>query len=105
MLDSGIVCNGKALTEHIKYNLNNCTDIIVVMSENTRYSQWVPFEVGICEFGNNKIERSLETVNGKLQYSLIWYKGERKNIDISAFEKAMAAFTIEFMPNKPRMSI
>ena len=47
LLDAGMVLNGKALTEHIKHNLNNCTDIIVVMSEITRYSQWVPFEVGM----------------------------------------------------------
>lgn len=47
LLDAGMVLNGKALTEHIKRNLNNCTDIIVVMSESTRYSQWVPFEVGM----------------------------------------------------------
>ena len=39
--------NGKALTEHIKGQLNSCTDIIVVMSENTKYSWWVPFEIGM----------------------------------------------------------
>ena len=47
LLDTQISCSGKALTDHIKSNLNDCTDIIVVMSENTRYSQWVPFEVGM----------------------------------------------------------
>ena len=26
---------------------NDCTDIIVIMSEATRLSQWVPFEVGM----------------------------------------------------------
>ena len=54
----------------------------------------------ICEFGDNKVEKSLEFKDGKLQYSLIWYKGERKNIDIAELEKAMTAFTIEFMPDK-----
>lgn len=39
--------DGKALTDHIKENLNSCTDIIVVMSPNTYKSQWVPFEVGM----------------------------------------------------------
>lgn len=39
--------NGKELTNHIKKNLNDCTDIIVIMSDSTRYSQWVPFEVGV----------------------------------------------------------
>jgi hypothetical protein len=40
--------NGKALTDHIRANLNDCTDIIVVMSNITRFSQWVPFEVGMA---------------------------------------------------------
>ena len=47
LLDTEIVLDGKALTEHIKRNLNSCTDIIVVISEKTKYSQWVPFEVGM----------------------------------------------------------
>ena len=34
--------------QNIKQSLNDCTDIIVVMSEATRYSQWVPFEVGMA---------------------------------------------------------
>ena len=47
ILDHSITRNGKELTDHIKRKLNDCTDIIVVMSESTRYSQWVPFEVGM----------------------------------------------------------
>lgn len=48
LLDSSITENGKALTNHIRANLNSCTDIIVVMSNVTRLSQWVPFEVGMA---------------------------------------------------------
>lgn len=47
ILDFSTTRSGKELTDHIKRNLNDCTDIIVVMSESTRYSQWVPFEVGM----------------------------------------------------------
>ena len=47
LLDISVVASGKALTDHIKKELNDCTDIIVVMSERTRYSQWVPFEIGM----------------------------------------------------------
>lgn len=47
LIDDDISSDGKALTEHIKKSLNTCTDIIVVMSEKTRFSQWVPFEVGM----------------------------------------------------------
>lgn len=47
VLDSSINSGGKALTEHIKNQLNQCTDIIVLMSEATKYSWWVPFEIGM----------------------------------------------------------
>lgn len=47
VIDEQISNNGKALTEHIKDAMNECSDIIVVMSEKTRSSQWVPFEVGM----------------------------------------------------------
>ena len=35
VLDSAIAGGGQGLTDHIKQQLNNCTDIIVVMSEAT----------------------------------------------------------------------
>lgn len=47
LLDQSIVDDGKALTDHLKKELNDCTDIMVIMSEKTLYSQWVPFEVGM----------------------------------------------------------
>lgn len=47
VLDSSITGDGKALTEHVKQNLNSCTDLIVVMSEQTKTSWWVPFEIGM----------------------------------------------------------
>ena len=47
VLDNSINGGGKSLTEHIKGQLNNCTDIIVLMSETTKYSWWVPFEIGM----------------------------------------------------------
>lgn len=48
VLDETETKSGKALTEHIRRNLNKCTDIIVIMSTLTRFSQWVPFEVGMA---------------------------------------------------------
>lgn len=47
VLDSSIIGGGKELTDHIKNSLNSCTDIIVVMSDATKYSWWVPFEIGM----------------------------------------------------------
>lgn len=48
LIDDKVSENGRELTEHIKANLNDCTDIIVIMSKKTLSSQWVPFEVGMA---------------------------------------------------------
>lgn len=48
VLDSTVTSSGREMTEHIKEKINDCTDIIVIMSQLTRLSQWVPFEVGIA---------------------------------------------------------
>lgn len=48
ILDPIVFNDGKSLTEHIKKSLNSCTDILVVMSSATKYSQWVPFEIGMA---------------------------------------------------------
>ena len=48
LLDSSIAGGGKELTDHIKKNLNACTDLIVVMTEHTKESWWVPFEIGMA---------------------------------------------------------
>lgn len=47
VLDASVVGDGKLLTDHIKSALNDCSDIMVVMSEKTRLSQWVYFEIGM----------------------------------------------------------
>lgn len=48
LLDNTVVYKGELLTKHIKSKINECTDILVVMSEETRYSWWVPFEIGMA---------------------------------------------------------
>ena len=47
VLDSDIKVGGEQLTNHIRKNLNSCSDLIVVMSEKTKSSWWVPFEIGM----------------------------------------------------------
>lgn len=47
ILDSSIRNGGRELTEHIKTKLNECTDIIVLVSSDTINSWWVPFEIGM----------------------------------------------------------
>lgn len=39
LLDNMVTSNGREMTEHIKKKINDCTDIIVIISERTRASQ------------------------------------------------------------------
>lgn len=48
LLEGELLLRGEDLTNHIKNRLNNCTDILVVMSEKTKNSWWVPFEIGMA---------------------------------------------------------
>lgn len=48
LLDDEICVKGKDLTEHIKKRLNDCSDILVIMSDKTEESWWVPFEIGMA---------------------------------------------------------
>ena len=48
VFDNNLASDSKALTEHLKDILRNSSDILVVMSESTKNSQWVPFEIGMA---------------------------------------------------------
>jgi hypothetical protein len=48
LLDTAVASGGVTLTNHIKNRLNECTDILVVLSTATKESWWVPFEIGMA---------------------------------------------------------
>lgn len=48
LLEGQIALKGEELTNHIKKRLNECTDLLVIMSEKTKGSWWVPFEIGMA---------------------------------------------------------
>lgn len=48
VLEGDLLIKGEKLTEHIKERLNSCTDLLAVMSDKTKESWWVPFEIGMA---------------------------------------------------------
>lgn len=48
LLDNEKTLKGEALTNHVRKRLNDCTDLLVIMSEKTKNSWWVPFEIGMA---------------------------------------------------------
>lgn len=57
LLDDATTGEGEALTQHIRQKLNECSDILVVLSVNTKASWWVPFEIGMAA------QKDMPTVN------------------------------------------
>ena len=48
VLDNITADDGEKLTKHIRGKLHECTDVIVILSSNTKKSWWVPFEIGMA---------------------------------------------------------
>lgn len=48
LLDSTLLKNGQQLTGHIMSKISESTDVIAVVSDNTKESWWVPFEIGVA---------------------------------------------------------
>lgn len=48
VLDNITAYDGEKLTKHIRKKLRECTDVIVILSSNTKKSWWVPFEIGMA---------------------------------------------------------
>ena len=96
ILDSTIVNDGKALTEHIKKELSGCTDNLVVMTAKTLSSQWVPFEVGMsAQIDMSTVTYLRENVN--LPMFLQYWPCLRKASDIGVYidSRVSAARTMQ----------
>lgn len=57
-----VMFDGEILTNHIKDKMSTCTDILVVISNLTAQSWWVPFEIGVASEKNFPIVNFI--VNG-----------------------------------------
>ena len=82
-----ILMTGKDLTEHIKKNLNKCTDILVVMSNKTKDSWWVPFEIGMAAQKDFPVVSYLLN-NVSLPDYLEYWPALKKESDLDKYIKA-----------------
>lgn len=48
VIDPNIRSSGDELVDHVKNELGKCTQLLAVVSEATRLSWWVPWEIGIA---------------------------------------------------------
>lgn len=72
VLDDEVCETGEKLTRHIKNELHACTDIIVVLSQNTKKSWWVPFEIGMASAKDMPIANFLISSEPLPEYLEYW---------------------------------
>ena len=48
VIDPGVRATGDDLADHVRKELGKCTQLLAVVSEATRTSWWVPWEIGIA---------------------------------------------------------
>ena len=60
------------ITEVILTNINRCTHLLVVMTDNTEGSWWVPYEIGVAEQGERAISTYSEMLKLKLP-EFLWH--------------------------------
>lgn len=72
VLDNIIAENGEMLTKHIREKLHECTDVIVILSSNTKASWWVPFEIGMATEKDMPIANYLMSYEKLPEYLEYW---------------------------------
>lgn len=60
------------ITSVVIENINKCTHLLVVMTDNTQGSWWVPYEIGVAEQGERAISTYSEMANLKLP-EFLWH--------------------------------
>lgn len=92
LLDNAICGDGEVLTNHIKEKIRECTDIIVVLSENTKKSWWVPFEIGMASQKDMPIANYLLSKEKLPDYLEYWPRLKDVN-DIRTYVKTRREMT------------
>ena len=72
ILDDTISDNGEKLTKHIRKKLRECSDVIVVLSDNTKRTWWVPFEIGMATEKDMPIANYLTSYEKLPEYLEYW---------------------------------
>lgn len=72
LMDNITADDGEKLTKHIRGKLRECTDVIVILSSNTKKSWWVPFEIGMATEKDMPIANYLISQESLPDYLTYW---------------------------------
>lgn len=94
VLDPNITSDGQQLTDHLRGNLNKCTHLLVVLSEKTKLSWWVPFEIGLATEKEYPISTYMKSLNYREfpDYLRSW-PVLKNNIDLTEYIRVVSRTT------------
>lgn len=99
LLDDDISGDGEKLTQHIRKKISECSDVIVILSENTKKSWWVPFEIGMATEKDMPIANYLVSSIILPDYLEYWPRLKNSN-DVEKYVKIRNEVSEEY--KKPR---
>lgn len=99
LLDDDISGDGEKLTQHIREKISECSDVIVILSENTKKSWWVPFEIGMATEKDMPIANYLVSSIILPDYLEYWPRLKNSN-DVEKYVKIRNEVSEEY--KKPR---
>lgn len=71
LLEPGLKTD-REITDKIRERLGQCTHLMAVVSENTKGSWWVPFEIGVATEKDNRISTLTKVSVVLPEYLSIW---------------------------------
>lgn len=99
LLDNAISEGGEKLTNHIRNRISECSDVIVILSEKTKASWWVPFEIGMASERDMPIANFLVSHILLPEYLTFWPRLKNQN-DIQKYVKIRRKVSEEYRSSR-----
>lgn len=99
LLDDTISGDGEKLTQHIRSKISECSDVIVILSEKTKTSWWVPFEIGMASEKDMPIANYLVSYITLPEYLAYWPRLKNQS-DVKKYAEIRDSVSQEFRKSK-----
>jgi hypothetical protein len=96
VIDSQLAKDGPDLADYIRAQLENCTQLLAIISANTRVSWWVPWEIGVATEKERFLASFVADNSTIPEYLAKWpYLRTRQDLDRYVEESKKAQLLVE----------
>ena len=99
LLDDTISGDGEKLTQHIRRKISECSDVIVILSEKTKASWWVPFEIGMASEKDMPIANYLVSYVTLPEYLTYWPR-LKNQVDVKKYVEIRNKVSEDFIKSR-----